>query len=671
MGGLIVLAQLRWSIPRIGGAARVWGLAGALAGVSAIALLTVVRSMTHPLGGVHVPWWALAAGFAVAEIFVLHVRIARDTRPLSLSEVPLVIGLVFSAPVIVVLAQVVGLGAALALRRERPLRSAFQIAQRVATTVVAILVFIPIIRAAGPSWPSIWFAAFVASLAADFVGGILTNAAIALSDGRRMRFERVMGIGTALTFAKSALALVAAMVLVQYPAGLFLVTIPAAGIYLAGRAYVDLQRKHHDVVLLQRATRVAQRSLHPEDMLPVVLQHLREVFHADISELVMPDEGLNQYRVSRVGPGDAVEILAPVTLDPTSGVWARVAAECEGILLARPIRNPHLAEHFGSLGIADAVVVPLTSDDGPVGVLMVAGRVGGFSTFGTEDLDLLEALAKEIGVTIGNGRVIQRLEGALACEMETSKLKDDFLATVSHELRSPLTSMQGYIKTMLSVGAGMPQREREEFLAGADRASERLRSLVEDLLFTSRVETSTAATNRLGPVGLAGLVERVVAERVDQVAPDRIVLRFPPSVPPVWTSEDDVRRVVSHLIDNALKYSPIDAPVTVTAEPDGAGVRISFQDHGPGIQESERERIFDRFYQTDRGLTRSNGGVGLGLHICQRTAESIGGRVWLDRSDDSGSVFCLWLPTGEVVMIDDSEGRRPTRIGAFVGTTAT
>jgi signal transduction histidine kinase len=668
VGGVNVLAHLRSSRRRLSGAARVWGFAGALAGISMVALLTAARSMTHPLGGVHVPWWALAAGFAVAEVFVLRVRIARDTRSLSLSEVPLVIGLAFS-PAATVVAQAVGLGAALALRQEKPLRSAFQIAQRAVTTLVAVFVFVPIVRAAGSSWPSVWFAAFAATLIADIVGGVLANAAIAVSGGERMRFEHVVGVGTALTFAKTALALGAAMMLMQYPAGLILLTIPAAGIYLAGQAYVDVQRKHDDVVLLQRATRVAQRSLHPEDMLPLVLEHLREMFHADISELVMPDEVPNQYQVSRVGPGEAVEILAAKTLDPTRGVWARVAAEGEGVLLARPIGNPQLAEHFSSLGIADAIVAPVTSEDGPVGVLMVANRVGGFSTFNAEDLELLEALANEIGVTVGNGRVMQRLEGALAREMETNKLKDDFLATISHELRSPLTSIQGYVKTMLGAGAGMPEREREEFLAGADRAGERLRSLIEDLLFTSRVETSSsAASNRMGPVGLAGLVERVVAERVDQVAPDRIVLRFPSSVPPVWTSEDDVRRVVSHLLDNALKYSPDDGSVTVWAEPDGAGVRISFQDRGPGIPESERERIFDRFYQVERGLTRSNGGAGLGLHICQRTAESLGGRVWLDRSDESGSVFCLWLPTGEVVTIDDFERRRPGRVGAFVGT---
>jgi signal transduction histidine kinase len=444
--------------------------------------------------------------------------------------------------------------------------------------------------------------------------------------------------------------------LIDYPAGLVVVAIPAVAAFLAGRAYLDVQRERDNVVLLQRATELAQRSLHPDAMLPLLLEHLRETFRADIAELVLPGETSRHHLSSRVGPGGAVGILTPVDLDPTQGVWARVAAEGEGVLLTRPIRNPQLAEHFSSVGIADAIVVPVRFEGGPVGILTISNRVGDVTTFGTEDLHLLEALAKHVGITIRNARLTQRLEAALARETETNKLKDDFLATISHELRSPWTSIQGYVKTMLAGGDGVSERERVEFLAAADRAGERLRSLIEDLMFTSRIETPIPS-NRMGPVGLAGLVGRVVEDRLEDLPPGRIVLRFPPSVPPVWSNEEGVRRIVSNLLDNALKNSPADTPVTVSAETEGDGVRVSFRDHGDGIPASERERIFDRFYQVDYGLTRSNGGVGLGLHISRRTAESLGGRVWLDQSD-SGSAFCLWLPVRDADTIDGADGRR-------------
>ena len=652
-----MLAHLRSPRPRISGAVRVWCLTGVLVALS-LAVLMTADSMTSPPGDIQVPWWMLAAGFAITEVFVLDVGRARNERWLSLSEIPLVIGLVFSTPATIVAAQALGVAAVLVLyRRQKPLRCAFNVAQRAAATLVAVFVFIPIVHVGGSTWPIVWLAGFAATLSADIVAGTLTNAAIALSEGVRMRFEHVLGMGLALTFAKTGLALAVVMVMTEYPAGLVVIAIPVAAAFLAGRAHLKVQRERDDMVLLQRATGLAQRSLHPDEMLPLLLEHLRDMFHADIAELVLPDQKAKDHLVSRVGPGGAVAILTPIDLDPTQGVWARVTAEGEGVLLARPIRNPLLAEHFSALGINDAIVAPVGWEDGPPGILTIANRVGDFRTFGTEDLHLLEDLAKHIGVTIRNSRLTLRLEEALEREAETNKLKDDFLATISHELRSPLTSMHGYVKTMRAAGDGMPEKEREEFLAAADRAGERLHSLIEDLLFTSRVETPVSG-DRLGPVGLAGLVGRVVEDRLEHLEPGRIVLRFPPSQPPVWTNEGDVQRIVSNLLDNALKYSPADTPVTISAEADGAGVRISFRNLGAEIPESERERIFDRFYQVDHGLTRSNGGIGLGLNICRRTAESLGGRVWLHGSDDSGSVFCLWLPARDVESLDGRDGRR-------------
>ncbi|HEX4863087.1 MAG TPA: GAF domain-containing sensor histidine kinase, partial [Acidimicrobiales bacterium] len=638
-----MLAHLRSSRPRISGAVRVWCLTGVLVAISSALLLMTAESIPAPIGRIHVPWWMLAAGFAVTEVFVLDVGRSGNERWLSLSEVPLVVGLVFSTPATIVAAQALGVGAVLVLyRRQRPLRCAFDVAHRATTTLVAVFVFVPIIQVAGSTWPIIWLAAFAATLSADLVDGILNNAAVALSESSRMRFDHVVGVRTALTLAKTGLALVVVMVMTQYPAGLVVVAIPVAAVFLAGGAHVKVRRERDDMVLLQRATGLAQRSLHPDEMLPLLLQHLRDMFHADIAELVLPDQKAKDHLASRVGPGGAVAILTPIDLDPTQGVWARVTAEGEGVLLARPIRNPLLAEHFNSLGINDAIVAPVSCEDGPPAILTVANRIGDLATFGSDDLHLLEALAKHIGVTIRNSRLTLRLEEALEREAETNKLKEDFLATISHELRSPLTSMHGYVKTMRDAGDGMTEKEREEFLAAADRAGERLHSLIEDLLFTS-VETPVSS-DRLSPVGLAGLVGRVVEDRLEQLEPGRIVLRFPPSQPPVWTNEGEAKRIVSNLLDNALKYSPADTPVTVSAETDGAGVRVSFHNLGAKIPESERERIFDRFYQIEHGLTRSNGGIGLGLHICRRTAESLGGRVWLNESDDSGSVFCVWLP---------------------------
>jgi signal transduction histidine kinase len=121
---------------------------------------------------------------------------------------------------------------------------------------------------------------------------------------------------------------------------------------------------------------------------------------------------------------------------------------------------------------------------------------------------------------------------------------------------------------------------------------------------------------------------------------------LPRRLPPIAGVEEDVYRIVRNLVDNGLKYSPPDARVTITGVVEADGVVVRVRDRGPGIDPAERERIFDRFYQVDQSSTRRVGGVGMGLYICRRAAERLGGSVWLDRSDASGSVFAVRLPIG-------------------------
>jgi signal transduction histidine kinase len=622
----------------------VWLLTAALI-VTALAALPIVSRYGREIpGGRQIPWWALAIGFGLAEIFVMHLRIARHAHSFSLSELPLVIGLAMAAPAEIVMAQAVGVAIVLAVhRRQNVLRIAFNIAQRSLTAVLAVAVFAGVTGVLRDGWVGIWLAALAAMLFADLVAAVLINAAISLSEGTWMLFDQVVGIGTALTIANTALGIVAVMVIREQPASIVLVALPAATTFLAGKAYADVQRKHDEVLLLERSTRIAQRSLQLDEMLPPLLDHLREMFRAEISELVLsPATDDEPHLSSRVGPGDARSVLVPASLDPWQGVWARVGAEREGIVLSRPIRNSNLARFFGAQGIVDAVVAPIQSNDQLFGTLMVANRLGEFSSFGAEDLKLLETVANHVAVAIRNTQLVRRLEGTLARETEISRLKDDFVATVSHELRTPLTSVKGYIRTLLSPEIDVSEADRREFLQRADRAADRLRWLIEDLLFTSRVEGSRPGVAG-DVVSVDRLVDRIIEERAATLEePGRLVFVGTVGRSTVRTDEEHVYRILSNLVDNALKYSA--AIVQVSAREDDGGVRISVEDRGRGIPADEQGRIFERFYQVDQSSTRLVGGAGMGLYICRKAAERLGGRVWLERSDASGSVFCLWIP---------------------------
>jgi signal transduction histidine kinase len=646
LGRLNVVARARSQ----GGAFGVWALTSCLAGATILGLTRMGVHRPPLLAGPWIPWWALAIAFGVAEIYVVHVRIARDAHSLSLSEIPLVIGLAYAAPGALVVAQLVGVGAALAFhRRQNPRRVAFNLSQRSATTTAAIAVFAAVHTALGSPWAAVWIAAVVATIVADISSALLINVAIRSSQGVGGLFDEVIGPGTALTLITTTLGLVAVMVLSIDPFGLILLVVPTAITFLAARAFSDLQRKHEELVLLQRSMQLSEVSLDLEHMVPELLDHVRTMFRAEAAELVlMPEDAGGSHLVSRSGPGDDRSILQPETMAPDRGVWARVASEREGILLPRPIRNAALAEYYGSRGISDAIVVPMLRDGEVTGMLMVGNRLGEFATFDDDDLRLLQVLANHVTVSVQNGRLVERLGTALDHERHISKLKDDFVGTISHELRTPLTNIQGYIKTLLNPAVALSEGERHEFLASVDRQAERLKLLIEDLLFTSRVEASgPRASTDLFPIG--ELVYRVVMDRAGPDRLDRIEVDITPDLPVVRTSEEDVSRVIGNLVDNALKYSPADALVRVETKLESVGLRVSVHDAGPGIDLAERERIFDRFYQIDHGTTRRVGGAGMGLYICKRAAEALGARVWLEESGRDGSTFCAWLPLDPVI----------------------
>jgi signal transduction histidine kinase len=261
--------------------------------------------------------------------------------------------------------------------------------------------------------------------------------------------------------------------------------------------------------------------------------------------------------------------------------------------------------------------------------------------------------------SLENSRLVRRLEEALEQEKELSRMKDDFVAVVSHELRTPLTSIQGYIKTLLQLGPDLGEEQRRSFLEASDRQSDRLRRLIEQLLAVARLESHVEPLT-LSYSSVAQVTESVVDELRASAHGHTFDLRFPAGLPLIHTDEEKVHQVLSNLVENALKYSPPDTRIAVRAEERDGGILIRVEDEGRGIPREAHGRIFDRFYQVDSSATRSVGGTGLGLYICKKTAETLGGRLRLERSGPEGTVFSFWLP--ERPSNSESVSEEPNRL---------
>jgi len=237
--------------------------------------------------------------------------------------------------------------------------------------------------------------------------------------------------------------------------------------------------------------------------------------------------------------------------------------------------------------------------------------------------------------------LLEREQDNVAELRRLNQMQSDFVAVASHELRTPLTAILGYVKTLQRPEFEQDPTARREFLSAMERQGDRLFRLVANLLSAAQVENQDTALE-ITAFEFAALAEEV--REGFHHSGERIHLSLPPGLPALETDRDRLGEIVANLLDNALKYSPPDAPIELGAEAAGGTLRVWVRDHGIGIDAVDLDRIFDRFYQTDQSSTRRYGGVGLGLHLVKQLAQTMGGSVEVDSAPGVGSTFTVILP---------------------------
>lgn len=223
------------------------------------------------------------------------------------------------------------------------------------------------------------------------------------------------------------------------------------------------------------------------------------------------------------------------------------------------------------------------------------------------------------------------------------RLRREFVANVSHELKSPLTAIRSLTETLLT-GALDDGANRRRFVTLVDEEAARLGRLIDDLLQLSQLESQPAAPP-VQPIRLAPLVHETAAAFEPEVAKRRLTLTV--NVDSTWmvrADPDRLKQVFVNLLDNAIKYNREGGAITVTAQPDGKWLRVSVTDTGIGIPDDDLPRIFERFYRVDKARSRELGGTGLGLAIVKHIIESHGGTLTVTSRLGEGSTFTFTLP---------------------------
>jgi NtrC-family two-component system sensor histidine kinase KinB len=248
----------------------------------------------------------------------------------------------------------------------------------------------------------------------------------------------------------------------------------------------------------------------------------------------------------------------------------------------------------------------------------------------------------ETGQPMGEVRVVHDVTK----EREIEKMKDDFFSTISHDLRTPLFSIQGFVRLILS--GEVPDEEiQREFLGIIDRQAEQLAQLVNNLLNISRLESGKLEMECVS-VQLLDVLGQTASKLGGMARAKDITLEtdLPAGLPPVTGDPGWLEQVVTNLVGNAIKFTPEGGRVRIGAQQSKNEVLVEVSDTGIGIPNDALDRIFDKFYQVSDGRSEEYEGTGLGLHIAKQIVELHDGRIWAESTIGQGSTFRFTLPCG-------------------------
>jgi len=286
-----------------------------------------------------------------------------------------------------------------------------------------------------------------------------------------------------------------------------------------------------------------------------------------------------------------------------------------------------------------SVEVPLRVGERVVGNICVLPQP--HQTLHAPERQLLEMLASQAALAIERARLVGQAADAQALA-ESDRLKSALLSSVSHDLRTPLVAIKGIATALQQHDVAWGSAAGGQMLDTLSDEADRLNRLVGDLLDMSRIESGALHPAREWE-DIGDLVGGVLARMRPQLRGWPVQVRMPQELPLVWINAGQIDQVLTNLLENALKYTPDQTPITITTEVDGAKVVVCVADRGPGIAADALPHIFDKFFRVV-GPERHAQGTGLGLAICKGIIEAHGGRIWASNRLEGGAELRFTLP---------------------------
>jgi two-component system sensor histidine kinase KdpD len=391
---------------------------------------------------------------------------------------------------------------------------------------------------------------------------------------------------------------------------------------LTVRIRSQAEAAHHrerQTAVLYAMTRELASTRGIEALLEIAIRHVSEVFHGQVVLLVP-------------GAGGGIE----------PGAGAQFEVDGNDLGVARWVFEHRQPAGLGTATLpgASALYLPLLGSTGPVGVL-------GFRPSDRHAMDeperlhQLETFAAQTALALERARLSRDAQEA-EVRIESERLRNSLLSSVSHDLRTPLATITGAVSTILDGRDRLDRGIEQELLESVRDEADRLNRLVQNLLEMTRLEAGAVElrTELHPPEEVIGAALGRVGKRL---AGRRVTTKVPTDLPLVPMDDVLVEQVLVNLLDNALKYTPAGSPIEVIATATDETLTIEVADHGPGLPAGMEERVFDKFY---RGEPVGARGAGLGLAICRGVVRAHGGRIWAHNLPGGGVAFLFTLPVG-------------------------
>lgn len=404
-----------------------------------------------------------------------------------------------------------------------------------------------------------------------------------------------------------------------------------------------LSNRVRELTALTDAAKAINSTLDLDDVLGIILSSALGLLGGTEGSVMLLDEN-EEFLETYCYRGSSDRYEPEPRLRVGRGVAGYVASKREPVVVVgKPDPNTFHDVPEKQVVIHSSMCVPLVSRGRLLGVLSINDTEGG-RDFSEYDLRTLQLFADHAAVAIANATLYEKERENVAKLTEVDQLKSEFVAIVSHELKTPLTSIIGAAQTLRRASDRLDEESKVEFFMMMERQGQRLLRLIEDILFASKIEAGERPL-KLEPVDVAAIAGEAVSTLGTRSGAERVILDFPEGGLPAMADPGALQQIILNLLDNALKYGGQDRPVAVTGRIlDAHSVEVDVLDHGPGIAPEDQNLIFDRFRQLDASRKRRSVGVGLGLYIVRHLVEGHGGKVWVDSDVGQGSRFSFTLP---------------------------